>query len=110
MKTMKLKGLLCLTALVLVSVMISLTSCGESREKKASPGETAESAVDEHAGAQLLLQDRCTKCHNLGRVSSSKKSAGEWTDTIDRMMSKGAVLSEDEKSDLIKFVSETYGS
>jgi len=55
-----------------------------------------------------LVQERCTKCHNLARVEAAKKSAEEWKATVERMVSKGAQLDAAEQEAVIKFLAETY--
>jgi hypothetical protein len=58
-------------------------------------------------GAALLV-DRCTRCHNLDRVTSAKWDADGWKATVERMVSKGAVLTDEEAKVLIEHLAETY--
>ena len=51
-----------------------------------------------------LLQERCTVCHDLGRVEAASNTADEWRKTIDRMIGKGAQLNDAEKEALVKFL------
>lgn len=55
-----------------------------------------------------LLEDRCTVCHDLGRVERAKKTEEEWKATVERMVEKGAQLDEAEQELLIKYLAETY--
>ncbi|MDH4135871.1 MAG: hypothetical protein OEW09_04015 [Anaerolineae bacterium] len=55
-----------------------------------------------------LLQERCTVCHDLGRVERAKKTEEEWKATVERMVGKGAQLDEAEQELLIKYLAETY--
>jgi cytochrome c5 len=57
---------------------------------------------------QSLLQERCTVCHDLGRVERSKKTEEEWKATVERMVGKGAQLDEAEQELVIKYLAETY--
>jgi cytochrome c5 len=57
---------------------------------------------------QSLLQERCTVCHDLGRVERAKKTEEEWMATVERMVGKGAQLDEAEQELLIKYLAETY--
>lgn len=57
---------------------------------------------------QILLQDRCTGCHSLNRVTSTGKTVDEWTTTVERMVKKGAVLDEQEQTILIGFLAQNY--
>ena len=51
-----------------------------------------------------LLQERCTVCHDLGRVEAANKTADEWRTTIGRMIGKGAKIDDAEKETLIEFL------
>jgi cytochrome c5 len=58
---------------------------------------------------QVLLQERCTVCHDLVRVTGATKDRAEWEQSVDRMIGKGAQLNEEERAVLIDFLAETYG-
>jgi len=57
---------------------------------------------------QSLLQERCTVCHDLGRVERSEKTEEEWRATVERMVGKGAQLNQAEQELVIKYLAETY--
>jgi hypothetical protein len=59
--------------------------------------------------AAVLLQDRCTVCHSLDRINQAKKTRDQWTQTVTRMVGKGAQLSAAEQSTLLDYLSKTYG-
>lgn len=58
--------------------------------------------------AEQLLNERCTKCHNLDPVKSAKKSKDEWQKTVDRMIGKGTQLTSEEAAVLVEFLSNVY--
>jgi len=59
--------------------------------------------------AAKLLEERCsTSCHNLDRVTSANKTREEWQTTVDRMIGKGAKLTEEETVVLVGFLSKVY--
>ncbi len=78
---------------VVVALMLILSACGSP---DALDGET-------------LLQNRCTECHDLQRVTDSQKSATEWEETVERMIQQGAELNEEEKEVLVDYLAENYG-
>jgi hypothetical protein len=82
------------------------TATAELEEPTATPEPTAEPAEPE---GRVVLEERCTACHGLGRVESARKSREEWVTTVERMVGYGAQLSEDEESVLIDYLAETYG-
>jgi hypothetical protein len=55
------------------------------------------------------LQERCTACHSLSRVTQAQKTREQWEQTVVRMVGKGAQLNADERAALIKYLAETYG-
>jgi peptide/nickel transport system substrate-binding protein len=73
----------------------------------AQPTEAAPTAPAALEGA-TLLQERCTKCHDLKRVEAAKKTADQWQSTVERMVSKGAQLNAEEQKVLIEYLAATY--
>jgi len=59
--------------------------------------------------AEALLQERCTTCHSLRQVEAAQYTQEQWDDTVTRMLGYGAVLSDEEKSALIDYLTLTYG-
>lgn len=80
------------------------TSEPEVATPTTAPEETPPPAPD----AQALLQERCTTCHDPGRVERAKKTEEEWRATVERMITLGAQLDQVEKELLIKYLTETY--
>jgi glucose/arabinose dehydrogenase len=61
------------------------------------------------ADGATLLQERCGTCHDLERVTGANKDRPGWEESVDRMIEKGAVLSEEERVVLIDYLVEMYG-
>ncbi|MHC1785139.1 MAG: hypothetical protein AB9891_20725 [Anaerolineaceae bacterium] len=57
---------------------------------------------------KALASERCTACHSFSRIESASKTSDDWSKTVQRMVSKGAVLTADEQQAVINFLSETY--
>lgn len=55
-----------------------------------------------------LLEERCSVCHPSSRPKSKQKTLEQWETTVNRMMGKGAKLSEEERAVLLDFLSKTY--
>ena len=55
---------------------------------------------------KALLEDRCTGCHSLARVTSKTATQDAWLETIKRMIGKGAVLSDEEATILAQYLAE----
>ena len=85
-------ALLGIVALLLVTTALA---CG---------GKGAGSALD----GEALVDERCTKCHDLGRVEAANKSADGWKTTVTRMVGIGAELNEAEQTAVIEYLTAAY--
>ncbi len=57
---------------------------------------------------QTLMQQRCSVCHSLDRITSAHKTADQWKTTVERMISHGAQLSPQEEQILIDYLAQNY--
>ena len=81
-----------------------------SADEPTEPAPTEEESMDAEKAldGKLLLETRCTECHDLGRVTSASKDAEGWEKTVERMIGKGAELNDDETAILIEYLATTY--
>jgi cytochrome c5 len=70
-----------------------------------SPNQAAAPAAD----GKALLESQCTACHALDRITTVRKSAADWTITVNRMVAKGAQVTPDEAQAIIDYLAKTYG-
>ncbi len=96
MKNNKALFLSSLIALVLLTG-IFLTACGTS---SGSNGSTAD--------GQTLMEERCSVCHPLDRITSAHKTADQWKATVDRMIEHGANLTPAEEQTLVDYLAANY--
>jgi cytochrome c5 len=76
-----------------------------TEEAAAEPVATEEAPAEPAAfDGQALLQQRCTGCHGLDKVTSASKNEAQWKVTIDRMVAKGAELTDGEAAALAQFL------
>ncbi|MDF1514885.1 MAG: hypothetical protein P1S60_13835 [Anaerolineae bacterium] len=68
---------------------------------------TQEPAMDDTVDGEAMLQESCTKCHDLERVTSKAWDATRWEQVVDHMIEKGAQVSDKEA--LVTYLAETYG-
>jgi len=89
------------------------TATLEEKESIEAPTPTPqeEEPTEEPASTEgeSLLQERCTVCHGLSRVTQVQKTREKWEQTVARMVGKGAQLNADEQATLIEYLAETYG-
>jgi competence protein ComEA len=91
--------------LVIVLLSVFLMGC------TINTGATATETIAPSSGSltgEEIMQATCGRCHNLSRVTSKHKTAEQWKVTVDRMMSRGAKLTADEKQTLLDYLSATY--
>jgi cytochrome c5 len=106
-----------LTVILLVTLGMLLAACGSKAGSTATqPSAPAQQPANKPTVApasggdgEALLNDRCTKCHSLDRVTSAKKSAADWESTVTRMVGKGAKLTSEEQKVLVDYLAKTYG-
>jgi cytochrome c5 len=55
-----------------------------------------------------LLQQSCTGCHSLDRVTNSHFTADQWGQVVDQMIGMGASLTTDERNFLVNYLAQTY--
>ena len=58
--------------------------------------------------AAVLVQQRCTGCHGIQQVTTQRKTASAWADTVVDMMNKGTDLSPDEQAAVVRYLAEHY--
>jgi len=107
---MRSKTILLIVALLIAMSML-LAACGSKAESTATqPSAPAQATVAPAttADGEALLNDRCTKCHNLNRVKSEKNTADEWNRVVSSMVSKGAKLTGEEQQVLVDYLAKTY--
>ncbi len=57
---------------------------------------------------ETLINERCTSCHTRERIDQADKDEAGWTETVDRMIAYGTVLSAEERDALIQYLVETH--
>jgi cytochrome c5 len=99
---------LILAALVLMAV---LAACGGTSEEP-TQAPAPDTAVPDQApdlDGEALLDARCSGCHSADRARQVTKTRDEWDQSVTRMIDKGAQLTEEEKTFLVDYLTDTYG-
>ncbi|MGD0878846.1 MAG: hypothetical protein ABSA01_11950 [Anaerolineales bacterium] len=91
--------------LLLVAVGALLAACSSSSPAPTAAGGTTGGST---ANGQTLMQQRCSVCHSLSRVTSAQKTASQWKQTVDKMINNGAQLSAAEEQTLVNYLAQTY--
>lgn len=56
-----------------------------------------------------LVERACLSCHAVRVVISKRASEDEWADEIDKMVARGAILTDDEADQVIEYLAAHYG-
>ena len=82
----------------------ALAAFETTQAKAAEGGEETEEPVAGGMDGEAILEASCTQCHSLDRVYAASYDAEGWKANIDRMVGKGAVISDEDAEILIEFL------
>ncbi|MGB9585823.1 MAG: hypothetical protein ACPL3P_05920 [Anaerolineales bacterium] len=111
MKKLTMHSTLVFTIFAFILFSLFLASCQSNSTTPASttnPPSSAQGNNSASSGA-ALLQERCTVCHSLDRITNEKNSRAQWERIVDRMIQKGAQLNDSEKATLLDYLAQNYG-
>ena len=73
----------------------------------ASP--SVDSSLPKGTGREIVLR-ACVKCHNLKVITSKRATEEEWAKSVNNMINRGMVLSDDEVDEVIEYLAENFKS
>ena len=97
-------------ALLLGWVALTLrdgTLAAQTETQKETKSQSTEPSLPDGAGKDLVMR-ACVKCHNLKIITTKRASEEEWTRSVDNMVNRGAVLSDDEADEVIDYLSHNF--
>jgi cytochrome c5 len=68
------------------------------------PSNQSAAALD----GRTLMQQRCSVCHGLSRITNAYGTADEWKAAVDQMIAFGAQLTPAEEQVLVDYLAKTY--
>ena len=100
--------LVCWIALTLLTVNArdGMLIAQTETPNKAKPQST-DPPLPDGPGKDLVMR-ACVKCHNLKIITTKRPSEEEWTRSVDNMVNRGAVLSDDEADEVIDYLSHNF--
>ena len=102
----RINSLIRLLLLVMLAGTI-LAACGSG--STATPVPTSKSVGNNTAlDGQALMQEHCSVCHSITRVTSAHHTAAQWQNTVNRMINHGAKLAPQEEQVLIDYLAQNY--
>ena len=87
------------TAAVVLALTVLLSGCGSSS------GATSVSPTD----GQALVNSLCIRCHPIGRVQAARKNRAAWTATVNRMMSHGLQVTDQQAQAIVDYLTKRDG-
>ena len=72
-----------------------------------SPKPNADKLAD--GPGEKLVEKACLSCHNAHVIVIKRASADDWAEDVDKMVARGAVLTDDENDQVVEYLSTHYG-
>jgi len=106
-KSVLMSGLLLTILVVLIAACSNATtptaaSDPATNETVSATSDNTPATSDEEVKA--LIEERCSSCHNTNIIYNANFNESRWSDVMDQMIQKGAVLSDSEKTMLIDWL------
>jgi len=102
-----------LVSFALLLLVLLLTACSLSKtptQPAASNTQDVSTPQTSSINGKKLLDTRCTVCHSTVRITQKKGTYDEWEQIVSNMISRGAVLSEEEKTILVQYLADNYSN
>ena len=109
---------LILAVLLMLSSAVGLAACTSDTSEETpvteQPAETdsdgtddsADTATDESTDPTMaLIESKCSLCHTTERVWGADYDKATWAATIDRMKANGLVITDDEYTQIVDYLS-----
>ena len=87
-----------------ILLAISLFLMGCTTTPKSTQTTTTSTTVSSSTEGKNLVETKCTVCHNTQRIYSLKINAAEWGTIVDKMIAKGAVMSNANRIKIIEYL------
>jgi mono/diheme cytochrome c family protein len=75
-----------------------------------APAHTQTQPIDPlpNGAAKTIVQRACITCHTVKVITTKRASEAEWAKTVDNMVNRGVVLSDDDIDKLIDYLSTNF--
>ena len=73
----------------------------------ASAACTPSGQAGQTGGGSELVKSKCTMCHSIDRINSASKDRAGWEETVARMRTAGAVLTDAEAAQVVEYLSQS---
>jgi mono/diheme cytochrome c family protein len=73
-------------------------------------GANAQSADLPDGPGKAAVLENCSACHALELITSKRRSSDEWAQIVNRMISNGAPMSEDQYKEVVAYLGTHLGT
>jgi competence ComEA-like helix-hairpin-helix protein len=92
----------------LIAFAIALSSLLLHSVAQSAPPNPNADKLAEGPGARLV-EMACLSCHTTHVIVIKHASANDWADEVDKMIARGAVLTDEENDQVVEYLSTHYG-
>lgn len=90
------------------AAVLALSAFGVGQANEAQPAPTKHAASTADHPGKPLVETSCAKCHDLVMVTSQRKSREDWSMTVDKMMTHGAPITDQQAEQIIDYLAQAY--
>lgn len=58
---------------------------------------------------KAMVEQKCTGCHVGTQVTTQRRTPAQWAETVEKMASFGASISDDEFEKIVAYLSKNFG-
>ena len=91
-------------SLLMLIIVTFVAACAQSTttptQEATSPAGNAPTTTD----VEALIVERCSRCHSPNKAFNANYNEQQWSDVIDNMVKKGAVVSDEEKALMVEWL------
>jgi competence ComEA-like helix-hairpin-helix protein len=96
------------SSIAVLTIVMAGSWCGTIAQS--APNNAGSETLPDGPGKEIVIK-KCLPCHNV-RVTTARRGSGsadEWEQVVDKMVSQGAELSDDEIDLVVQYLSINYG-
>jgi competence protein ComEA len=91
-----------LVRMMIPVVLLSLVFVGQTG------GTMQQQELPEGEGKELFA-NKCSQCHVVEYATAHRRTRGQWNGVLNEMIEMGAVLSDDQKTTIVAYLTKNFG-
>jgi competence ComEA-like helix-hairpin-helix protein len=95
---------------VALAALLAVTITASAQQPAGAPApENGAAAPAADAKGAATFARVCSTCHDGARILSNRRSRSQWTEVIEKMMERGAQVSDDDFTEVMDYLLRHYG-